>query len=465
MTFRFVILTAVSDPKQAEREKDSLDDQFRKGLLFGEREGGTFVREYRADGYSRSGYWDLSQAFSEIPAFGDIQRDTYKNVFDVVIVDSYDRFGSTVFAFWEFLKPHKKQFRSAQQALPIEPPATYNPSRDDSTTNMIVSAMMIQGYRINKIVRAFEIGNKRRVKDGLYGNRIPLGYTKIDKSTVVPDGHYSGLIAKLPEWYLSGKTTGEVVNLANASGVLPRGAPRWTNRVITYLLQNQFYAGRVFYQGETNAGKHEALWTWDTYLAVQAELERRKTTRHVKRDYNLTGLLHCSTCGIPLRISYSTQRSYKNWACDQRHVRIRTEKAEEQVTAEIIRLLADRDFDIDTRKVMRHRAQNDLVALGRQFTKLEQAYFAGAFDALEFADRKKELEARRSELQNEEYQQEEARRQAEENKNILATMRDILPFVGNWLVNSDPRQVKYHLSRLFRFTIDPNRTIKAELIV
>lgn len=481
INFRFVVLTAVSDPKQAEREKDSLDDQLRKAKAFGEREGGTFVREYRADGYSRSGYWDLSDAFRTIPAFGELQRDTYRGTYDVVIVDSYDRFGSTVFAFWEFLKPHKKQFRSAQQALPIEDPAIYNPSRDDSTTNMIVSSMMIQGYRINKITRAFDVGSRKRARDGKYGTHVPYGYIKIDKSTVIVDENVAPLIRNFAHWYLEGKTMGEIIRLANASGTPPRDVSEWSHKIILYILKNPFYAGKTFHgigyidkngiwqrhkqMPELFDGRHEALWSWDTYLRLQEEIARRSRTRHVKQDYNLTGLLKCSVCGEALHISYSTATPDKKyWYCDSKHVRIRKEDAETTVADEIIRLFKDKEYQPAPQETVEDYTAKNIKNTEKQISRLDAAFQLGSHTPESYAAERRKLLARLDELRDEERQKEELDHSKQQRAAMFQTMQEILPYVHLWIANHDPRVVKYHLSKVLAFTAFPDKTIKGTLL-
>lgn len=60
--FRFCVLSAVSKESQATEDKDSLDHQLRSAKSYGESVGGKFIREYRMDGFTRSGYYDFSQA-------------------------------------------------------------------------------------------------------------------------------------------------------------------------------------------------------------------------------------------------------------------------------------------------------------------------------------------------------------------------------------------------------------------
>lgn len=476
--FTYAIITAVSSAEQATLDKASLDSQYQNARSYGDRAGGTFVKEYRVDGYSRADYYDLTQAFIDIPVLGELSRDAQARKFDVVLVDSMDRLGDLAFAMLNYLKLLRIQLRSVQQPIPIEDPTIYDPRRDDATTMMIASSMTIQNYRISKIVRAFAVGNPARAKAGKYGTQVPFGYRKVDKETVEIDETTAPLVRDLAEWLLSGKTIGEVVNLANQSGIKPPRVEKWTHNIIVYMLRNPFYSGKTFYgrsekvkkgyyrskrQFDLYDGKHEPIWTWETFLQIQAELDRLKRTRRTPRDYNFTGLLKCSVCGEALHISYSTTRPYKNWSCDNKHVRLRDHVANKLVADEMRRLFADEEYTPRAVENAHNRAGREMAALNRQYTKLEQAYYAGAYSAVEFTEKKKEIERRQAELKNEELQQEEARRRAAESVQMYNTMRAILPRVDIWIAERNPRQVNFYIARSMSLTVYPDKTIRGEL--
>jgi hypothetical protein len=471
MTFRFCVLSAVSTEAQATEEKDSLDYQYRTARAYGDRMGGTFTREYRADGFSRSGYYDLTQALDIIPAFFDLARDARSHLFDVILMESYDRLGDLGYMWFNYLSslgPPYIQLRSVQQALPIDDPARYHPRRDDSTPTMINNSLTINRYRTSKIVRAFQVGNPKRAESGRYAMRWGMGYIKKDKDTIVIDPMVAPLVAQFPAWLLSGCTIEEIRRRAAGSGINP-GRGEWSARRITYILESPFYAGKVYYDrkhgGQLHDGNHESLWSWDTHLKILAELARRRERPRMKKnDYNFTSLIACSECDGRLRIGYSSTRpNYKYWYCPDGHVTISARQANKQVAAELRRLYQDRERGGQPMDEPKDFTQRKLQQIAFEVKRLEQAYYQGeAYTPLEFAARKKELDARRDALLDEKRQKDEAERRQAGRERARLAVQDLLPYLEKWIENEEPRQVAYLLGRIVRLTAYPDKTIQAD---
>jgi hypothetical protein len=480
--FRFAVLTAVSSDPQASDDKDSLDHQLKTARAYGERMGGTFLQEFRIDGQSRTDYYDLSQAFSNIPALGELAQCIARRETDVVFVESYDRLGDLAFAFLNFLKPYRVQFRSVQQALPIEEPALYDPRKDDATVNMIATSMVVNKYRINKIVRAFEVGNPKRARDGKYGNQYPYGYLKGEGDDLILDERVAALLRQFPAWFLSGVTVSDIARRANESGLPPRLAKSWNHDTIRYILQNPFYAGKVFYgRGQKDPttkhyktrekydlydGRHEALWTWDTHLNIMAEFARRRRHKAKPSDYNFTKLLECSECGAYLSIVYSSLKPQnKFWRClNGGHVQISQREANRQAADELVRLLKDVPYTPTPEEEARDHSQRELAKIESQFRRTEAAYDAGAYTPVEFAEKIQGLKARREELQDSARQASDARRRVEERQRSYTTMQELLPGMHKWIAEEKPRVVNFHLQRVVRLVVQPDKTVRGELL-
>lgn len=482
-SFRFCVLCAVSTQDQAAEGKGSLGYQYTAARDYGERMGGTFVRDYVADGYSRSGYYNLSDAFRDAPPLGDMARDASRHDFDVILMESYDRLGDLGFMLWSYLKsigaPYI-QLRSVQQALPISDPAAYNPFHDDLTPTVINNSLNTNVYRIHKIVRAFAVGNPKRARDGKYAVTIPLGYKKIDKENVKVDARVAALLVKFPAWFLSGMATHEIAQRANQSGVKSKGK-QWTHQTVNYILKNPFYAGKTFYnRGHVAAnksyklnpsvelydGRHEALWDYETHLKILAEYERRAGKKKPRESYNLTSLLDCEVCGRALRLGYSGvehRKVYKYWRCENKHITIKVERANEMVAAELERLFS---WDAEGIEPAEHKvkdlARRELAAVRRDIANLDARM--DAFSPSDFIERRKKLLARESELLDEERQKQENARREVERVETRQSFRDLSGGFLFWLQATEPMEVRFRLSRAVKFTAHRDKTITAELI-
>ena len=87
------------------------------------------------------------------------------------------------------------------------------------------------------------------------------------------------------------------------------------------------YLGKIYYNGETIDGQHEAIIDEDTWMKVQMERKKRSTKNAVTSSYLLTGLIFCGKCGARMRYQqwgknglkiycYSQQTSKKNMIKD-----------------------------------------------------------------------------------------------------------------------------------------------------
>lgn len=479
--FRFCVLTAVSTPEQARGDKDSLDYQYKVARAYGERMGGAFVKLYQADGYTRSDYYDLSRAFAEIPELDKLATDATKKQFDVILLESFDRLGDIGKMLMHFLKPYRIQLRSVQQALPIDDPKIYDPGRDDSTAMMLGMSGTVNTYRIHKIVRAFAVGNPARARAGKFSIHVPYGYIKVDKNTAKVDPHIAALFVQFPGWLLSGCTINEIVHRANASGVPTKTGVPWCYKIIKYILQNPFYAGKTFHgrgymdpikhytimneSYEVYDGNHEAIWTWEQFQAMQTEIQRRRRTHYQRRDYNLTSLLLCETCGETLKISYNKESPRKYWRCDQRgHVSIPADRANVLVAAELKRMFLELDNVpvTDEQETAQDYSKRELVAVRRNIANLDARM--DAYEPADFIERRRKLLAREAELLDADKQKAEALRREGERQAAVRTLHEIANDLEAWIVGAPPSVVKFHLSRVARFTVSLERKVTGTLL-
>jgi hypothetical protein len=470
-SWKFVVLSAVSTEDQATEDKDSLEFQYKTARAYGERMGGTFTREYRADGFSRSGWYDLTMAFDSCQAFEDMAYDARAHSFDVLIVESFDRLGDLSLAFFNYFaslgEPYI-QMNSVQHRLIIEDPTLYHPRKDDATTNAIADALKFNKSRTNKSFRAFSVGNSRRARDGKYSIRVPMGYLRTDDKEAIIDPVASELIAQIPVWYLGGLTVAEIQRKCEASGVNP-GRGQWSHKRIIDLLVNPFYAGRTFYDldknGQLYEGKHEPLWTYETHECILAEMERRRSRPRQKRNaYNFTSLLTCSECGKHLQIGYDSKRTkYKYWSCAG-HVTISTRKADKLVADEMRRIYANAERTPVAQDGAKDFSQQKIKQVRFELKRLEEAYFHGAYNPQDYTKLKLKLESDLNKYQDEQRQKRDHERKAANRQRAELTMQQILPHIDTWLSDDDPKMVNYTLGTILTFTVHPDKRIVAERI-
>lgn len=363
--FRFGVMAAVSSSDQASEDKGSLEDQEDFARKAGIAQGGVETAgPYVLDGYSRSGYVDLSKALKDIPPLAEAIENLEQNKYDVLIVDNLERLGNLAPMLFTLFGQKKKQIHSARQSGRIHPPEEYNPSADESANIMMHVEGLIQGYRINKLQRGLDVGIRKRIEQGKYSHSFPYGYIKTADGFLELDAPVAQLLIQLKDKFFEGLSLRDLAKIATASSVpSPNGLSHWDFMTVRGLLTNPFFAGKVFRNrwrvtgkkfGPTGKpyhvmrenlgailydGKHRALWTWDEYKRILVELDERyrKNSRHHPRVF--TGLLICSVCGKRLTFK---QGKYKCRPLPD-HIRLPEAEAEWAIGEALV--VALRDYD------------------------------------------------------------------------------------------------------------------------
>jgi hypothetical protein len=478
--FNYSVLTAVSKEDQATEDKDSLDFQLMRAREFGERMGGTFTREYRADGFSRSGWWDLTPALQACKDFGELARDAKLHLFDVVIVESYDRLGDLGMLFFNFFAAHGPpyiQIISVQQKIMIEDPAVYHPRRDDSIPSAIAESLKVNKYRTNKIFRAFEVGIPRRAKDGKYSRRLPRGYTftgtKKDYRVTLDPAFKSKLI-DVKDKYLQGWTLPALEQLSG-----------WKRNAIKEMLRNPWYAGKTSYdRGVTKKnpgakrghwtpkdepvplydGLHEKVWSYETYQTLTAEIKRRGEHMRNRREYPLTGLVVCALCNTHMHIDTIQKQRWKYYRCRSCGLLVRENIVmDEFVKALRVRITEFQDAPLEQPQPVDN--SKAIAALKKKMERVRVAYeTTDAYTPEEYANSKRRITKEIAELEDVEYQQEKQIRERGQQRDALASVRQLLPDIEGWMEETPAGEVNVQLSMVVReVTVRADKTVSVSL--
>lgn len=180
-----------------------------------------------------------------------------------------------------------------------------------------------------QIKERMAMGNVARAASGLWrgGSGAPIGYDYVDGRLVVND--YEAMQVRLIfDLFLKGYTFhGIALELRNRGYTNKYGS--WKNTpIISQILTNTTYIGKVRYAGEEYDGQHDPIIDMNTWDAVQ--IRHKEVTRglseHQKSPFKakklLTGLIWCGDCGARY-FYHSTVRkrpsgdkvSYEHYLC------------------------------------------------------------------------------------------------------------------------------------------------------
>jgi hypothetical protein len=492
--FRFAVFAAVSSDPQAREDKASLGDQVKTARAAGLQQGGAETSgPFILDGYSRTGYVNLSDALEDIPPLAEAVQEAEQNCYDVLIMDNIERMGDLAPMLSTLFKKHKKQIHSARQSGPVRDPTDYDPASDESSDIMIHVEGIIQKYRINKLRRGWNIGIPRRLERGLPPFRVPFGYDRVGKDTPPLQNQSAHYVVKMKGWLLEGRPLSWIAEQLTAAGVPPPNQKntRWHVESIRHILLNPFYAGivaigqkrqergkknqRLYRQRTASSewtrgrGAHQALWEEETLLAIQNEFARRMGLKnYAKVTYPLAGLLRCTTCKQKLiRRHTSWQgRLLPALGCKRgkAHVIIEYEEAMHLLALELKKEV--RDQTLNPRKVEQElsRLQAELADLQERRARVHEGYESGMYKIEEASPKIKELERLEHTAQRQLERlarSQQTRTEAQFLAAGLARMNEEELYI--WIAEDDPAIVNRLLSALCQtIWVDPDHHMKIE---
>ncbi len=486
--FRYALLTAVSTDNQAHEDKASLGDQEKTARRAGEQQGGEETAgPFVVDGYSRTGYVNLTDALVDIPPLAAAMEAAEQDRYDVLIVDNIERLGDLAPMVSTFLKRYRKQIHSARQPSRIFDPAEYDPFADESSDIMIHVEGIIQKYRINKLQRGRRIGMPRRIDKGLTPNRVPFAYTHAgSKEPPRLDPVRGALLQQLKDLLLKGRSLNALAQHADASGIAPpNGGGKWDISAIKYMLANPYYAGvvsinRIKYiydpkrkkkkrpvpqprvKWKEGQGRHEPLWDAATHRAIVQELERRFTTnQYFASRFALSGLLTCSECRLKLhRRSHGHAPRWKVWSCKvgPAHVILPYEELVDLVAQElVIQLQQQEDTSTEPQEDV-DQTEAAKAALNKERKRVQDGYKSGIYSD---AEASQEIARIENQLEILEQQVVEREGMADIQAEFMEQFQGHLDQLPWWIRNDDPQIVNRLLSALCEdIIVHPDRRIE-----
>jgi DNA invertase Pin-like site-specific DNA recombinase len=134
--------------------------------------------------------------------------------------------------------------------------------------------------------------------------RIAAGTTRRSvRKVLTPDPETAPVVKAIFHAYLDGQTMRQIALRLDADGIPSALGGQWDPKVISQILRNATYAGRLVSASGATVGRCEAIVDAGTWQAVQARsrlLGRRAGKPNSRTSAWLTGLLRCARCGGPM---------------------------------------------------------------------------------------------------------------------------------------------------------------------
>ena len=280
---RAVIYPRYSSDNQRE---ESIEGQIRECMEYAERNGITIVGTY----IDRA----ISAKTDNRPEFQRMIKDSYKGLFDLVIVWKLDRFARNRYdsAYYKnILKKNGVKVVSAKEHI------------GDGAEGIILESML-EGYAEYYSVELAEKINRglteNALKGKLNGGSIPIGYRLTKEKSLEIDEETAPTVLEVFTRYADGEKMTAIAKDMTLRGVTSRYGNKITLNIIHHMLKNRRYLGEYRFRDIVHPNAFPAIVSEELFNRVQERMVKNKKApaRHkAVDDYILTTKLKCGKCG------------------------------------------------------------------------------------------------------------------------------------------------------------------------
>ena len=157
--------------------------------------------------------------------------------------------------------------------------------------------------------QAVKAGKRRQAERGEHlGGPLPDGYRGepyLDergkqRRRIVIDPERASIVRDIFKLGFEGVPDAQIARQLNIERITTGKGNPWTRRAVQDLLTRPFYAGRIAYDGETFAGKHESLIDpadYDRLIAARGDRDLGRGRHTVGRPAKRQALQRLAVCG------------------------------------------------------------------------------------------------------------------------------------------------------------------------
>lgn len=394
---RVVLYARVSTEEQSGEDHFSLGAQFAEMRETAEKKGWEIVGEFVDEGISGT-----KRNRPQLEAALSLARS---QAFDVLMVHELSRLSRSVYYTLDIFDVLGKMgigFASVR-----DPDFDF---ADPSKRLFLTILAAINEYYVTALSHHVKKSKRARARQGLYNaSSIPYGYkhSGTSQTPAIIETEEAASVVFAYETYSLGRYSDlEIAEMLNAKGHRARSGRRVSRDMITRILTNPFYMGKILYRdaatniSEIYEGQHSAVVSSELWEKVQEV----RTTRNVRsravqksyRVYLLSGLAVCNVCGRTLRgqtvTTSNIQQYYREVSftrgyidCPHQNIGVKVEILDSQINniVQNIQLPPDWLNEVssqvdDVSQLVEIRRQRDRLEAERY--RLQQMRIEGDFD-------------------------------------------------------------------------------------
>lgn len=330
-----VIYARYSSTNQRE---ESIEGQIRECTDFAKRQDITIVGSY----IDRA----LTGKTDARPQFQKMISDSGKQLFDIVIVYTLDRFARNRYdsaTYKAKLKKNGVKVISAKENI-----------TDDPSGIILESVLegMAEYYSVELAQKVLRGMTENALDCKWLSGIIPLGYKLDDDKHLIIDDHAAPIVRKIFEMYAAGDRIVDIAKYANSTHLKTAKGNNFSRCSFTHMLKNETYIGTYKWRNIVKTKVIPRFIPDDLFYAVQKRIKSRKETniRGKSENFLLSSKLKCGKCGQFMtgvsgtskqkrRYYYYQCYASKSKKCDM--PLFPREKLEDIILAETIKLLSE----------------------------------------------------------------------------------------------------------------------------
>lgn len=334
---------------------------------------------------------------------------------DIVIVVKLDRLSrnqrNTLYLIEDVFQKHNVGFISLQESF-------------DTTTSfgraMIGIISTFAQLERDTIYERMFMGRKERAKKGLYrgSSNVAVGYSYIDGKLAKND--FSDVVVEIFDRYIDGESTYSIFS----DLVIRYPDLIYGNNMITRILENPIYTGKVKFDGEYYEGIHDPIVSEEVFNAakqLRSQLSNRYKVDKTKRASLLSRKLYCGHCGktVVKQKYYSKYDSestksdynYGYYVCNGKRTRtvkktgikcVQPNKRSEDIDNVVLDKINSMNFDKAKQNIIKKRktdtSKKQIDSLDKQEKRLMDLYQLESIDINELDKRLKKIKLERKKI-------------------------------------------------------------------
>ncbi len=293
---RCALYTRVSSRSQVDKDYNSLETQRERLEAYCRSQDNFEIHRVYEDGA-------YSAETLNRPALQQMLQDIRAGKVNCVLAYKIDRLTRSVKDFhllMDFFDKFGVKFVSITQSLDTQHPM-----------GRLLRNILLDFAQFEREMTADRIRDKmhQRAQKGLWnGGAVPYGYRN-ENRRLVRHEEEAARIQFLFETFANRPSLAHLRAELSRRGWLTRAGLPWTKSVLSYVLSNPIYVGRLPYASTTFAAQHEQLVPEALFNKVQTLTRQRERVRSsLRRPFLLKGLLLCSDCGSTMTPHYVQKR-------------------------------------------------------------------------------------------------------------------------------------------------------------